>query len=205
VIDHKGGRDFIVILNKKLKKEGKMKKISLFWVLGICVVLFLGPLGTLDLSGQEQSKNGEYCWRLKDEVPAPIKKSVNAWVGECNARLEILISELGKWDEATIEAKLPKIEEDFSKTYLRFPILENDERTLYGWKDVISELRMIIKKDPDVRLGAVEVEAILLPHSDRTQKDLRLNIITHLLLGSEDPGLRGCGIHRNLCQTDACQ
>ena len=176
-----------------------MKKIESVWALGICVILFLGPLGILDSSEQD------YCWRLKDEVPPPIKKSVNAWIGECNALLEGLIGDLRKWDSAQIKENLPKIKERFRKTYLKSPILELDLGDKFGWDEVILELDKIVEKEKDIRIGPVEVEAILLPYGAKTGNDLRLNIKTHLLLGSEDPGLRGCGIHRNDCTPIECQ
>ena len=176
-----------------------MRKLRMVWILGICASLFLGPLGVLDLTGQE------YCWKLRDEVPAPITKSVNAWVGECNALLENLIGNLRKWNEEAITEALPKIKQDFEKTYLRFPILEQDQGDKFGWDEVIKELDRIADNDPDVRIGPVEVEAILLPYAVKTGKDLRLNIKTHLLLGSKDPSLRGCGIHRNDCTPIECR
>jgi hypothetical protein len=175
------------------------------WALGICVAISLGPPGILNVSGQEHSENQEYCWRLRDEVPAPIKKSVNAWVGECNTRLETLIKNLREWDEARIIKELPNIKESFLHTYLKSPIFEMNEGDIFGWDEVILKLDAIADKDPDIRIGPVEVEAILLPYGAKTGNDLRLNIKTHLILGSEDPGLRGCGIHRTSCTPIECQ
>ncbi|MGB7294320.1 MAG: hypothetical protein WBC70_01910 [Candidatus Aminicenantales bacterium] len=176
-----------------------MRTFKSVWVLGICAPLLLGSASLSDWPGQE------YCWKLRDEVPNPIKKSVNAWVDRCNVLLESLVGNLRKWDEARIKEELPNIKQDFAKTYLRFPILEKDQGDKFGWDEVIWELDMIADKEPDVRIGPVEVEAILLPYAAKTGNDLRLNIRTHLILGSEDPALRGCGIHRNDCTPVECQ
>jgi hypothetical protein len=181
------------------KKEGDVRKFKSVWVLGICAPLLLGSLSLSDSPSQD------YCWKIRDEVPAPIKKSVNAWVGRCNVLVENLIGNLRKWDEATIKKELPDIKQAFDQTYLRFPILERNQGDKFGWDEVIWELDMIADKEPDIRIGPVEVEVILLPYSAKTGNDLRMNIRTHLLLGSEDPTLQGCGIHRNDCTPVKCQ
>ncbi|MBN2408961.1 MAG: hypothetical protein JXE07_04415, partial [Candidatus Aminicenantes bacterium] len=129
-----------------------MRKSKSVWLLGICAALFLTPAaGNSDLSGQD------YVWTLRDEVPAPIKKSVNAWVGQCNANLERLIGNLRKWDEAAIKEALPKIKQDFDETYLRFPILEKDQGDKFGWDEVIWELDMMADKEREMHIGPVEV------------------------------------------------
>lgn len=177
-----------------------MKKIESFWCLGICMAMLFGSLGAIDVSGQE------YCWRLRDEVPAPVKKSVNAWIGNCNARLEVLIANLRKWDEAKIKEELPNILETFSHTYLKTPIMELDLGNKCGWEQVIWELDKLADTNPCIVMGPIEVEAIPLTSEPHKAKglDYRLNIRTQLDIGHSGPGLRGCGLHRYTCDPIEC-
>ena len=168
--------------------------------MGICMALFFGQLGEVDVSGQD------YCWKLRDEVPAPVKKSINAWIGQCNARLEMLISNLRKWDKDKIDEELPNIIEAFSKTYLKTPILELDLYNKCGWEDVIKELDRMADTYPCITIGPIEVEAIPLSAEQYKAKglDFRFNIRTFLDTGHSGAGARGCGLHRYTCDPIEC-
>lgn len=185
-----------------------MKKFKWVWVLGISAAVFLGPLGTLDLSGQKQIKPQIYEWTIpKDfKVSPEAKLTAEKWIEEGNDKLRILFRNLEYWDAGRINKELPDIKRAFENTYLKSPMIQQDLGAKGGWDDVIWEFHIMAKKFQN--FGQVSIRVILLPDEvvEKTHRDFRMDISIPLMLNPpNNPTLRGCGLHRLSCDPEECQ
>jgi hypothetical protein len=192
----------------KIQKEERMKKFKSVWVFGICMALFLGPLGALDLSGQE------YVWTNRAGIIPPAKiddqaaDSVKEWIGKANSRLVTIIGQLPDMNDSAIEDLIDKCKSDdtghgFGKTYLKIPVLESESGAVYvGWEEVIWRLKEIA--DDFQQQGDVEIVSIPIMHGPKMKADFRAEVSTKLIFNPSTYLLRGCGIHRTSCTSDPC-
>ncbi len=183
-----------------------MKKIGFYCFLGVCMVVFLGPLSSLDLAGQDVN------YTLMPQVPNIVKNSATPEIHRWNGLLIGTLSEIRNRTDEQLRKMLPGIIQRFSNTYLKIPTYQGEIGSpVLGWENVIYPLRDFANSCPspipDTVIERVEVIGTFEGYTAGPHDiDFKMTIITHLRIpqGTSDPTLRGCADHRRSCTTEDC-
>lgn len=131
-----------------------------------------------------------------------LETNLAAHIEKANAQLAVLLANLRGMRMVDPEM-LKKIEGEFSKTYLKNPILQKEDKTTYeGWAAVAPALLEIVNSMTFVNVQAVDVLMEYLPRASRSNPDIdfRAIIQTHLACAPDDcTTIRGTAEHRTMC------
>jgi len=131
-----------------------------------------------------------------------LENGLAAHIEMTNARLALVMANF-RGMKTLDDALVKKIEGDFSKTYLRNPVLrKTGGKTYEGWNQVAPALWDIVNSQAYVNVQTVDVLLEYLPARSRPDPDIdyRATIETQLACAPNDcTTIRGGAAHRTLC------